>query len=185
MIIQQNKNGGLYIQFELDNVQELSVKFLAYISGISASKILDGSYTQEESLRIDIAIDILKESNIHLVYMPNFTRKSIEDTLKRHILDYGIDYMVYDYLQEGSALNGEMNRNNGGIGLRTDQVLANLSDFLKLMARTYNIPIYTSTQTNAQLGSSEVIGVESISGSRAVANKLDVGGIFYHYDQKK
>lgn len=172
------KKGGLYIQFELDNIQELSVKFLAYISGISASKILDGKYTQEESLRIDIAIDILKESNIHLCYMPNFTKKSIEDSIKRHILDYGIDYVVYDYLQDGSALNGEMNRSNGGIGLRTDQVLANLSDFLKLMARTYNIPIYTSTQTNAQLGSSEVIGAESISGSRAVANKLDIGGIF-------
>ena len=174
----KTRNGGLYIQFELDNVQELSVKFLSYIANIPVSKILDGKYTDEESIRIDTAIQILEDSNIHLCYMPNFTKKSIEQTLKDHILNYGIDLLVYDYIQDGSAINAEMVKSNGGVGLRTDQVLANLSDFLKLMARTYNIPVYTATQTNAQLGSVEAIGVESIAGSRAVANKLDIGGVF-------
>lgn len=174
----QTKNGALYIQFELDNVSELSVKFLAYISGVHFNTILNGKYTDEESYRIDKAIEILKESNIHLSYMPNFTRKSIEQTLKEHILDYGIDFLAYDYIQDGSAINAEMVKSNGGVGLRTDQVLANLSDFLKLMARTYDIPVYTATQTNANLGSVEAIGVESIAGSRAVANKLDIGGVF-------
>ena len=174
----QTKNGALYIQFELDNVSELSVKFLAYISGVHFNTILNGKYTDEESYRIDKAIEILKESNIHLSYMPNFTRKSIEQTLKEHIIDYGIDFLAYDYIQDGSAINAEMVKSNGGVGLRTDQVLANLSDFLKLMARTYDIPVYTATQTNANLGSVEAIGVESIAGSRAVANKLDIGGVF-------
>ena len=174
----QTRNGGLYIQFELDNVSELSVKFISYISGIGVSKILDGKYTDEENYRIDKAIQILKDSNIHLSYMPNFTKKSIEQTLKEHILDYGIDFLVYDYVSDNGSINAEMVKENGGVGLRTDQVLANLSDFLKLMARTYNIPVYTSTQTNAQLGSVEAIGVESIAGSRAVANKLDIGGVF-------
>ena len=174
----QTKHGALYIQFELDNISELSVKFLAYISGVPFNTILNGKYTDEENLRIDTAIQILKDSNIHLSYMPNFTRKSIEQTLKEHILDYGIDFLAYDYLQDGSAINAEMVKSNGGVGLRTDQVLANLSDFLKLMARTYNIPVYTATQTNANLGSVEAIGAESIAGSRAVANKLDIGGVF-------
>ena len=174
----QTKNGALYIQFELDNVSELSVKFLAYISGVHFNTILNGKYTDEENYRIDRAIEILKESNIHLSYMPNFTKKSIEQTLKEHILDYGIDFLAYDYVADGGSINAEMVKANGGVGLRTDQVLANLSDFLKLMARTYNIPVYTATQTNANLGSVEAIGVESIAGSRAVANKLDIGGIF-------
>ena len=174
----QTKNGGLYIQFELDNVQELSVKFLSYIANIPVSTILNGKYTEEQNYRIDTAINILENSNIHLCYMPNFTRKSIEQTVKDHVLNYGVDFLVHDYIQDGSAVNAEMVKSNGGVGLRTDQVLANLSDFLKLMARTYNIPVYTATQTNAQLGSVEAIGVESIAGSRAVANKLDVGGVF-------
>ena len=172
------KNGGLYIQFELDNIQELSVKFLSYIADIPVSTILNGNYTQEQSLRIDTAISILEDSNIHLCYMPNFTMKNIEQEIKDHVLNHGIDLLVYDYIQDGGAINAEMVRANGGVGLRTDQVLANLSDFLKLMARTYNIPVYTCTQTNANLGSVEAIGVESIAGSRAVANKLDIGGVF-------
>ena len=172
------KNGGLYIQFELDNIQELSVKFLSYIADIPVSTILNGNYTQEQSLRIDTAISILEDSNIHLCYMPNFTMKNIEQEIKDHVLNHGIDLLVYDYICDGGNLNAEMVRANGGVGLRTDQVLANLSDFLKLMARTYNIPVYTCTQTNANLGSVEAIGVESIAGSRAVANKLDIGGVF-------
>ena len=104
--------------------------------------------------------------------------KNIEQEIKDHVLNHGIDLLVYDYIQDGGAINAEMVRANGGVGLRTDQVLANLSDFLKLMARTYNIPVYTCTQTNANLGSVEAIGVESIAGSRAVANKLDIGGVF-------
>lgn len=173
----QTKNGGLYIQFELDNIQELSVKFLSCISGVPADIILDGQYTKEQSLRIDTAISILEESNIHLVYMPNFTQKLIDMSIKEHILKYDIDFVVYDYIQDGASLNSEMNKANGGIGMRTDQVLANLSDFLKQEARKYNIPIYTMTQTNSNLGTSEVIGVECISGSRALANKLDIGGV--------
>ena len=145
----QTKNGALYIQFELDNVSELSVKFLAYISGVHFNTILNGKYTEKENYRIDKAIEILKESNIHLSYMPNFTKKSIEQTLKEHILDYGIDFLAYDYIADGGSINAEMVKANGGVGLITDQVLANLSDFLKLMARTYNIPVYTATQTNA------------------------------------
>ena len=174
----QTKNGGLYIQFELDNVQELSVKFLSYIANIPVGTILNGHYTAEQSLRIDTAINILQNSNIHLCYMPNFTMKNIEQEIKDHVLNHGVDLLVHDYIQDGGAINAEMVRANGGVGLRTDQVLANLSDFLKLMARTYNIPVYTCTQTNANLGSVEAIGVESIAGSRAVANKLDIGGVF-------
>lgn len=174
----RTKNGGLYCQFELDNETELSLKFLAYISGVSCAKILDGVYSEEESKRVDEAIGILKESNIHLAYMPNFTKRLIEETIKDKVLNYGVDFVVWDYIQECAALNGEMNRENGGVGLRPDQVLANLSDFLKLMARTYNVPLLTSTQTNANLGTMESIGSESIAGSRAVANKLDIGGVF-------
>lgn len=98
-------------------------------------------------------------------------------TLKEHILKYGIDFFTYDYIQEGGSLNAEMVKENGGVGMRTDQVLTGLTEFLKNEARKYNIPVYTMTQTNANLGTNEIIGAESIAGSRAVQNKLDIGGV--------
>lgn len=172
----QTRNGGLFIQFEL-STEELEPKFIANISGVPANIILDGKFTEDEERRIDRANQILIDSNIHLVYMPNFTTKLIDMEIKDHILKYGIDFIVYDYIQEGASLNGELNKANGGIGMRSDQVLLSLCSFLKDEARLYNVPIYTCTQTNANLGANEVLGAESIAGSRAVANKLDIGGI--------
>lgn len=181
----KTRNGALYIQYELDNVTELSPKFLAFITNIPVSKMLDNDLTGEERVRLKEGSKILKESNIHMVYMPNFTRQSIDDTVKQHIIKYGIDFFIMDYISDVPSLNAEMVKANGGVGLRTDQVLAGFSSFLKDIARKYNIPVYTMTQTNANLGTEATIGAESISGSRAVANKLDIGGVFLNLRPKE
>ena len=181
----KTRKGCVYLQFELDNVSELSLKFLAYITNIPVNRMLDGNTTDEENERLARGAEILKESNIHMVYAPNFTRQSIDDTVKSHIINYDIDLFIMDYIQEVPSLNAEMVKANGGVGLRTDQILAGLSAYLKEVARRYNIPVYTCTQTNANLGTSEAVGVESIAGSRAVANKLDIGGVFLNIRPKE
>lgn len=181
----KTRNGALYIQYELDNITELSPKFLAFITDIPVSKMLDNDLTVEERVRLKEGSKILKEANIRMVYMPNFTRQRIDDTVKQHIIKYGIDFLVMDYISDVPSLNAEMVKANGGVGLRTDQVLAGFSSFLKNTARKYNIPVYTMTQTNANLGTEATIGAESISGSRAVANKLDIGGVFLNLRPKE
>lgn len=181
----KTRNGGLYMQFELDNVSELSLKFLAAITNVPVNRILDNDLKDEERQRLIKGRQILKDSNVHMVYAPNFTRQSIDDTVKSHILKYNIDFFIFDYIQDAPSLNAEMVRANGGVGLRTDQVLAGLSAYLKEIARKYNIPVYTMTQTNANLGTEATIGAESISGSRAVANKLDIGGVFLNLRPKE
>ena len=169
-------NGALIIQFELDNMIECTSKLVAYISGVPTDIILDGQYTQEQSDRIDKGNEILKESNIHLVYMPNFTTKLIDKTIAEYKTKYDIQMLVMDYIQENSALNSEMSKANGGIGIRTDQVLTNLASFLKDEARKFkDLSVYTMTQTNANLGQTEIYGSESIAGSRGTAHKFDVG----------
>ena len=181
----KTRNGASYVQYELDNITELSPKFLAFITDIPVSKMLDNDLTDEERARLKEGSKILKESNIHMVYMPDFTRQSIDDTVKQHIIKYGIDFLVMDYISDVPSLNAEMVKANGGVGLRTDQVLAGFSSFLKDIARKYNIPVYTMTQTNANLGTEATVGAESISGSRAVANKLDIGGVFLNLRPKE
>lgn len=181
----RTRKGATYIQYELDNVRELSTKALAWISGIKCADILDGSFNQEEKEILKESINVLKESNIHLVYMPNPTRRDIEDTLKSHIYDYGVDFLVYDYIADTPSLNADFVKTNGGVALRNDQILAATSGFLKDLARKYDIPVYSMTQCNANLGQFETIGVESIAGSRAVANKLDIGGVFLNVRPKE
>lgn len=181
----RTRNGGLYIQFELENETELSIKFVSYISGVSSNIILDGRYDKATEKRIEEAVSILEDSNIHIVYMPNFTQKQIDTYINEYVLTYGVNFVVYDYIQEGGDLNSEMNKDNGGVRLRTDQVLGNFSKFLKDEARKYNIPIYTMTQTNGNEKVTEVIGVDSISGSKAVGFKLDIGGVLLQLRPKE
>lgn len=179
-------DGALIIQFELDNMIECTSKLVAYISGVSTDIILDGKYTQEQSDRIDKATEILKESNIHLVYMPNFTTKMIDKTVAEYKKKYDIGILIFDYLQECSALNAEMSKANGGVGIRSDQVLTNLASFLKDTARKYKgLRVYTMSQTNANLGQNEIYGSESIAGSRGVAHKFDVGCVLMPVRQKE
>lgn len=91
---------------------------------------------------------------------------------------FNIDLFVFDYLAEGAELNAELQKANGGIGMRTDQVLATFASRLKDMARKYEVALYTMTQCNGNLAISEILGAECISGSRATAHKFDIGGIF-------
>lgn len=187
--IENTKNtcdGALIIQFELDNMIECTSKLIAYISGVPTDIILDGVYTQEQSDRIDKANEILKDSNIHLVYMPNFTTKMIDRTVAEYKTKYNIGVLVFDYLQECSALNSEMSKSNGGVGIRSDQVLTNLASFLKDTSRKYKgLSVYTMSQTNANLGQTEIYGSESIAGSRGVAHKFDVGCVLMPIRQKE
>lgn len=179
-------NGALIIQFELDNMIECTSKLVAYISGVPTDIILDGKYTQEQSDRIDEATEILKNSNIHLIYMPNFTTKLIDRTVSEYKAKYNIGLLIFDYLQECSALNSEMSKANGGVGIRSDQVLTNLASFLKDTARKYkDLCVYTMSQTNANLGQSEIYGSESIAGSRGTAHKFDVGSVLMPIRQKE
>lgn len=172
---QKFSTGSLYIQFELDNESEVVPKIVSYISGVETDKILSGDYTKEEDIRIDRAIEIMEESNINVVCLPNFTISSIDNLVKNQIINNNVDSIFYDYIQEGSALCGELNRSNGGVGMRTDQVLTSFASALKDMCRKYNIPLYTCTQCNANIGTHDVMDSNVISGSRSLANKLDIG----------
>lgn len=172
-------NGALYIQFELDNVKEITPKFLGMISGINPKIITKGHYeNQELKDRLMQAGKILYDSHIIIECMPTFTQREIDIVIKNAILKNDINFVVFDYIADGAEITKEINQSNGGVGLRTDQILARETAFLKNEARLYNIPIYTMTQTNSNIGVSDVLGEECISGSRAVAQKLDTGGVF-------
>ena len=83
-VVNPNCQGsGLYINTEMDLELELTPCFLAFISNVPRHKIMDGRYdSKEEEERVDVAIKILRDSNIFLVDDPNFTLRSIEDNIK-------------------------------------------------------------------------------------------------------
>jgi replicative DNA helicase len=168
--------GALIIQFELDNLSEITPKLVSWISGVASPKILDGRYINDEEARVDEAIKILKESNIYISYMPNFTTKSIADCVKRYKVQYNIDYVFFDYIADNSAVNNEL-QSMSKVKIRTDQVLEALTDTLKNIARENDVFVRTCTQSNFKVKETEILDESVIAGSRAVTNKLDIGAV--------
>lgn len=178
-------NGGLYIQFELDNEQELMPKFLSYITGISCGRIMDGDWDDEEDEILNHGIEVMSKSNLHCVCMPNFTVKDIRATVRKYVYENNVDFVVYDYIQEAGSLNGELSRQNGGVSMRTDQVLTVLATELKNIAREFNISVLSATQTNRSIDEASIMDASVVAGSRSLVNKIDNGFVLTRIKQKE
>ena len=179
-----NRQGsGLYINTEMDLDLELTPCFLAYISNVPRSDIMDGIYkSKEEEERVDKAIQILRDSNIFLIDDPNFTLRSIEDNIKFYKEQCNIQYMVFDYLQDNGIIGKEMKTTNEIIA--RDTIILNMASRFKVFARQYDIGIYTMSQLNGQEKTVDIIDEACLAGGRAVKNKLDAGCISL-YPRKK
>ena len=177
------KGSGLYINTEMDLELELTPCFLAYISNVPRHKIMDGKYdSKEEEHRVDVAIEILRDSNIFLIDDPNFTLRSIEDNIKYYKEQYDIQYMVFDYIQDNGCVGKEMHKTHDVIA--RDTIILNIASNLKNWARQYDVGIYTMTQLNGQEKTVETIDEQCLAGGRAIKNKLDAGCISL-YPRKK
>lgn len=177
------KGSGLYINTEMDLELELTPCFLAYISNVPRHKIMDGRYdSTEEEKRVDIAIKILRDSDIFLIDDPNFTLRSIEDNIKYYKETYDVQYMVFDYIQDNGCVGKEMHQTHDVIA--RDTIILNIASNLKVWARQYDIGIYTMTQLNGNEKTAEIIDEGCLSGGKAIKNKLDAGCISL-YPRKK
>lgn len=180
----KNKQGsGLFINTEMQLMTELTPMFVAWISGVSRSDIMDGKYKSiEEEERVDRAIKVLQESEIYLVDLPNFTLRSIYSTLKEYTFNKHIKYVVFDYLQLNGIIEKEMKTTHEIVA--RDTVILNMADSLKSWAREFNIGILTHTQLNNNYKTEEIIDEGCLAGGRAVKNKIDCGCIIM-YPRKK
>lgn len=175
--------GGLFINTEMDLATELTPMFIAYISNVPRSTIMDGKYeSKEQEERVDRAIEILHESDIFLVDDPKFTLASIESTIKKYVYGHNVGYVIFDYLQDNGIIGKEMKKTHEIVA--RDTIILNMAEELKTWARTYNIGIYTSTQLNGNEKTQDIIDESCLSGGKAVKNKIDAGNIIM-YPRKK
>lgn len=175
--------GGLFINTEMDLSTELTPMFIAYISNVSRSIIMDGKYeSKEQEERVDRAIEILHESDIYLIDDPKFTLESIESTIKKYVYNNNVGYVIFDYLQDNGIIGKEMKKTHEVVA--RDTIILNMAEELKTWAREYNIGIYTSTQLNGNEKTNDIIDEGCLSGGKAVKNKVDAGNIIM-YPRKK
>lgn len=139
----------LFINTEMDLREELDVMFIAWISGVSRNKIMDGIYHGDEEERVDKARQILELSGIYVVDNPEFTVKTLEEIIEDYIINKNVKLVLFDYVQNQGYVANEL-AEESGIPMREDMVLLTLTDRLKQLSRKYNIPILTGTQLNGR-----------------------------------
>lgn len=167
---------ALFIQYELNDQEELTPKLIGSISGVPTYHLLNGNYDDGEEARVDKAIEILHDSNIYFVTMPSFTNDKLKACIKEYATLHDVGYVVFDYVSQQSTVSSDIAKKNGVV-TRSDQVLSDIVSNLKDIAVENNVAILTFCQTNANVNNQEILDAGCLAGSRAMQDKLDVGGI--------
>lgn len=167
---------ALFIQYELNDQEELTPKLIGSISGVPTYHLLNGNYDDGEEERVDKAIEILHDSNIYFVTMPSFTNDKLKACIKEYATLHNVGYVVFDYVSQQSTVSSDIAKKNG-VATRSDQVLSDIVSNLKDIAVENNVAILTFCQTNAAVNNQEILDAGCLAGSRAMQDKLDVGGI--------
>ena len=108
--------------------------------------------------------------------MPSFTNDKLKACIKEYATLHDVAYVVFDYVSQQSAVSSDIAKKNG-VTTRSDQVLSDIVANLKDIAIENNVAIMTFSQTNAAVNSQEILDAGCLAGSRAMQDKLDVGGI--------
>lgn len=167
---------ALFIQYELNDQEELTPKLIGSISGVPTYHLLNGNYDDGEEERVDKAIEILHDSNIYFVTMPSFTNDKLKACIKEYATLHNVGYVVFDYVSQQSTVSSDIAKKNG-VATRSDQVLSDIVSNLKDIAVENNVAILTFCQTNANVNNQEILDAGCLAGSRAMQDKLDVGSI--------
>ena len=163
---------GLFINTELDLRDELDPMIIAWISGVPRSHIIDGSYEEGEEERVDRATEILLESGLYIVDDPEFTTKSLVETIKDYAYNHNIKTVCFDYISNNGFVAKEIS-NETKVPQREDMVLLTLTDRLKQVQRETGISFISSVQTNGTEDSMEYPTEACLAGGKSQVRKTD------------
>lgn len=172
----------LFISTELEK-RELQSVMLAFITGVSEGVIKDGNYSDNILKRLQYGIEMLKKAPIYAVYVDDFSIGDIEGIIEQYVVEKGIEYVAFDYIQMTPKLARSMN-SAFGTALREDQILVQFSAAMKTLANKYQIYIISSTQLNRNSKDFENRDTQSLRGGAATADKVDHGVMSFRATNK-
>ena len=179
----RNPRKVLFIVTEMDK-EELQTIMLAYLSGVDEEHILTGKYELGELTRVKFAASIIKKYKgyflIEEISEPNLV--NVESTIKKYAIIDKVKYVFFDYIHSTASMIGQFSKNN----IREDVILMMLANQLKQLAKDYNLFIFSATQVNssAMMDDGQYKNETCIAGSKAVANKIDMGYVMTKVQDK-
>jgi replicative DNA helicase len=166
----------LFITTEQE-INEIQTMMIAFISDVDEEHILTGNYEDGEWERVTKAANILKSSPIYIQELHDFSLQDIENTLKRGIHEYGVRYLVLDYIHTSMKILSEISSKSKVSGLREDNILFLIGVRLKDLANEYGVFILSSTQLNGAWKEEKIPDQNLLRGAKSLGDKIDVGEI--------
>lgn len=166
----------MFIATEQD-LQECQSMCIAFIAGVDEEHLLKGEYYSGEWERVEKASQILAQGKIRFECLPDFTMSTVENTIKKGIREYGVEYVFFDYIHSSASILKEVGGNSGVKNLREDNVLFLMSSKLKDIAVQYGVFMMSGTQLNGTFKDSDTPDQTLLRGSKAIADRIDAGMI--------
>ena len=163
----------LYITTEMP-VDEIQTIIIASVSKVNEEHILYGEYEAGELDRVKEAIEYIKSSPLYIVHIPDFSIEDIKNIIKKYNREFNVEYFFFDYISPSLRLYSEVNTKSR-MGLKEHQMLLVFATELKTVAQQLNVFIFTASQLNGEASNAPVKDQNLLAGSKALANKLDVG----------
>lgn len=164
----------LYITTEV-SVDAIQTILYATVSGVNEEHILYGTYEEGELERVNQAIEYIESSPLYICHIPDFSINDIKNVVKKYHREYSIDYFFFDYIFVSLRLMAEVSNRSKMAGLKEHQLLLVFATELKTLCEQLNIFMFTSSQLNGEAKDAPVKDERVLSGSKALANKLDIG----------
>ena len=163
----------LYITTEMP-VDEIQTILYATISKVNEEHILYGTYERGELKRVKQAIEYIESSPLYIVHIPDFSIEDIKNIIKKYNREFGVEYFFFDYISTSLRLMSEIN-GKSRMGLKEHQLLLVFATELKTIAQQLDVFIFTASQLNGEAQVATYKDQNLLAGSKALANKLDVG----------
>ena len=177
------KEPTLYISTEQE-IDEIQTMIFAFLSGVNEEHIITGEYLAGEWERVLYAADLLKRCPLYIQQLPDFSLQDIENTIKKGIRDFNINYVFFDYIHTSMKILSEVTSKTGVKGLREDNILFMISIRLKDLCNQYGVFILTATQLNADYVTAQQYDQNLLRGAKSIADKIDCGMIMLEVSQE-
>lgn len=162
----------IFINTEMDIRDELDLMFTACIANVERRHIKRGQYEDGEEERVDYAGKILVNSGIHVIDMPEFTTKDLQERIKEYCKMYDIKNVFFDYIQNNGFVAKEI-ASETNVPQREDMVLLQLTDRLKQIQRKEDVGLFSSIQTNGKEDELPIPTESCLAGGKSQLRKLD------------
>ena len=138
----------LFITSELE-VEEIQTLTWAFVSGVNEQNILDGDLSPEQNERVNEAINTMKESQLWIEHLPNYSVTDVIQTIKKYHILHGVKYVFFDYIHTTMKMLSEVSKDMKVQRLREDVVLGMFSSAIKDLCNELGIFVYSGTQLSS------------------------------------